>query len=375
MSKEVFIYKVQGYKKSKIKEAARRYFDKNTPDNYFKGKKILLKPNMLQSHSPSENVTTHPVVLDALAELLTDLGGECSIGDSPSGWGKQNTLKAAKECGFLDVCDRQNIEFDVFSGQNTRKIKIPEGRVYTEVHIPESYFNYDTVVNIPKLKTHSLTVFTLGVKNMLGMIPGAGKTEFHSRAPHPKKFAAALADLYQAVRPDFTVLDGIEGMEGSGPVGGDTVKFNRLFMAKDTNALDATVEKMCGIKPKKVPLTQKVYERNCGEIHDIIVKKDYEIENPGFKNFKISPVSILGTKVPSWLVNFISPFLFFRPVCDEKDCIKCGKCKKVCPVDAIEYENGYPRFDMDKCIKCFCCAERCPQTAIRESKNLLSKFF
>ncbi len=375
MSSKVYIYKVKGYKKKKIKKVVRRYFKNRISSEYFKNKNILLKPNMLQAHRPEENVTTHPAVVEAVGEVIKDRGGNCAIGDSPSGWGKKNTRKAAEETGFLEVCRKLNIDFDFFSGQKTKRVNIPEGKVYSEVYLPESYFNYDIIINIPKLKTHSLTVFTLGVKNMLGLIPGAAKSEFHSRAPHPKKLAYALADLYRAVQPDFTVLDGIEGMEGSGPVGGKTVKLNRIFASRDTNALDACVAKMCGIKPEKVPLTREVYVRKMGNIKDITVKKDYRKENPGFQNFKISPVSVLGTKLPLWALNFISPLLFFRPVCNEKKCVKCSRCKQVCPADAIYFKEGYPRFDLDRCIKCFCCGERCPETAIGESKNLLAQFF
>jgi ferredoxin len=50
---------------------------------------------------------------------------------------------------------------------------------------------------------------------------------------------------------------------------------------------------------------------------------------------------------------------------DEKTCIKCGRCYKVCPVDAIEWKKKeIARIDKEKCIKCKSCITECPVMAI-----------
>ena len=49
-----------------------------------------------------------------------------------------------------------------------------------------------------------------------------------------------------------------------------------------------------------------------------------------------------------------------------KYCQNClaRSCEKVCPRDAIEFENGKSHIDQDKCIKCGKCAKACPYNAI-----------
>jgi NADH-quinone oxidoreductase subunit F len=50
----------------------------------------------------------------------------------------------------------------------------------------------------------------------------------------------------------------------------------------------------------------------------------------------------------------------------EDDCIKCGQCKKACPVDAIEWQKKeFAKIDNDKCIECKSCINACPVMAIK----------
>ena len=47
-------------------------------------------------------------------------------------------------------------------------------------------------------------------------------------------------------------------------------------------------------------------------------------------------------------------------------CIKCGKCAKVCPFEAITVENNVAYIDFNKCKLCTKCVAECPTGAIHK---------
>ena len=48
------------------------------------------------------------------------------------------------------------------------------------------------------------------------------------------------------------------------------------------------------------------------------------------------------------------------------DCIACGTCAGVCPVNAISEGDGKYVIDADACLECGTCAGECPVSAISE---------
>ncbi len=56
---------------------------------------------------------------------------------------------------------------------------------------------------------------------------------------------------------------------------------------------------------------------------------------------------------------------YFIRDADPGDCTGCGLCVDICPVKAIEMEDGIPFVDVDWCIGCGVCAVPCPTSAVR----------
>jgi len=54
-----------------------------------------------------------------------------------------------------------------------------------------------------------------------------------------------------------------------------------------------------------------------------------------------------------------------RAYVERKDCVACGCCMKVCPMNAIRIYRGlYAQVDESKCVGCGKCAKECPATVI-----------
>lgn len=52
-----------------------------------------------------------------------------------------------------------------------------------------------------------------------------------------------------------------------------------------------------------------------------------------------------------------------KAVINPDKCVSCGKCKAVCPHDAIQINNGYA-VKKERCLGCGQCVKECPQRAI-----------
>lgn len=54
-----------------------------------------------------------------------------------------------------------------------------------------------------------------------------------------------------------------------------------------------------------------------------------------------------------------------RAVVNQRDCVACGCCMKVCPLSAIQVIKGVvAQVDESKCVGCGKCAKECPASVI-----------
>jgi ferredoxin len=63
--------------------------------------------------------------------------------------------------------------------------------------------------------------------------------------------------------------------------------------------------------------------------------------------------------------RFPAPGVYEISLCDQ-----CGACAEVCPVEAIEAENGVYLVDAETCIGCGECVEACPHGVMFEHAKL-----
>lgn len=54
------------------------------------------------------------------------------------------------------------------------------------------------------------------------------------------------------------------------------------------------------------------------------------------------------------------------------ECVGCGVCVKLCPINNISLSDGKPKWT-GNCIHCMACINRCPKAAIEYGKNTVGK--
>lgn len=194
-----------------------------------RGDRVLVKPNFL-GH-PRVGLTTD---LGLLNEIIKKLGerGEVIVGETHS-TGKN----------FDSVIQKLDLECPVVNLSHEEKVPV-EGE-YGSYRLPQVALE-SKVVNVPILKTHVLTRVTLGIKNLLGLLPEKEKEAYHHRIDH------TLYDLYSIIRPELNLLDAIYAMEGQGPSRGEVREPGFIACSRDALALDLAACSLIGVEGKNI---------------------------------------------------------------------------------------------------------------------------
>jgi ferredoxin len=223
----------------------------------------------------------------------------------------------------------------------------------------------DSIINLPKMKTHALERITGAIKNMYGCVYGVQKAIGHSQFPDADSFAGMLSKIERALKPKLHILDGVVAMEGNGPASGDPVERKVILASGDPYALDEVFCWLIAIDPALVPTnafarTQNIVIRTSdGEI-----SKGEAIRQYGKPDFRVdrSP----GAHNSAGNINPLIKAMQRRPVIRKDRCQSCKVCVESCPLSgkALKMQGKYPVFNYKNCVRCFCCQEMCPHQAI-----------
>jgi len=222
---------------------------------------VLIKVNFIARKTWNTGATTDPIVVEALIKALKPVT-KVSVVESDAT--TTNADSAFTITGMDSVCRKYDVPF-INLRRETEKVmvNVHDWDSLSEIELPkivlESY-----VVSAAKLKTHSETQVTLGMKNMFGLLPDKFKAKYHF-----KGIDKVIVDINSVVRPDFTVIDGFVGMEGRGPVHGEPVRMDLIIAGRDPVATDAIAARVMGFDPVKIYHINRAQERGIGRFSDI----------------------------------------------------------------------------------------------------------
>jgi len=338
------------------------------------GASIMLKPNLLSPRPPEEAVVTHPALVGALATALLSRGHSVGVGDSPGGRTKR-FKEVWRTSGMEEALQGTGARCAEYN--SVRLVPVPDGVVASELPIGRPILDADFVIDLPKLKTHQVTVLTGAVKNMFGAVSGLAKAELHKAAPRPRDFADAVCDVYSVVRPDLVVMDAVDCMEGDGPVGGDVRRLGLILAGTDAVAVDAVAAAIVGLCVDDVPHIRRAGERGlgCSDLAGIEVV-GLPLDSVAVADYAFPKESLLG-RLPRWVLCLLAKYVRAWPEPSAEKCTRCGECVAGCPAGALAWRDGRraPVLHKRKCIRCLCCYEFCPSGAVRLRRSLIARLF
>ncbi len=214
-------------------------------------RRVLLKPNLVEPSREAPHMTTHPAVVLAAAEVFRDWGAEVQVGEAPGH--VRDTEQALAESGMGEALRSEGLAFDdlnysqVCHRPNRGRTSRLDG-----FYFPEAVAEADLVVTMPKLKTHHWVGITASMKNLYGTLPGL-VYGWPKNVLHFAGIPQTVVDINASLPPRIAIVDGILCMEGDGPIMGTPKPMGLLAVGTNPTAVDATLARIIGLEPARVP--------------------------------------------------------------------------------------------------------------------------
>ena len=323
-----------------------------------RGKRVLIKPNVLRSSEAKEGIVTNPAVLSAVVRKVETMGpASIIVGDNPGLHSYGANEESFVKTGLMEASHGyyRNI------GNDSVKVAFDAGFM-PSVSVSRAVMEADIIVSLPKFKTHGLTVMTGAIKNSYGILPGAQKAMLHKAAGSPERFHEAVVEVFRLRVPDLFIVDAVVGMEGNGPASPDLRDVGLILASDNAVAVDAVIATMMGCEPGRLRFLRKAKESGLGDYELDAIEVIGELKR--LPDFKLPPLGGDAILRNEPLQAMIHSRTLLRPQADPLRCTGCGTCVDHCPVSALSMHGNLPQADAGACIACFCCQEMCPEKAV-----------
>jgi uncharacterized protein (DUF362 family) len=266
------------------------------------GDVVLIKPNLVASiffllysgkgtEEDFQGCQTDPRIVRALALMAKESGAKrIIIGEGPAAGDGWAGFMQAGYLAMVEELAKQGVKVELidFTHEAYTWVK-SKGLANPEYAVPKVATEATCIISVPALKTHSMTGVTLGLKNVaVGLMSGRVYGFFKYACPH-EKIPEWITDVDSIFKINYTVVDGIWGMEGNGPLGGEPIEMDLIIAGADPVAVDAVSTAVMGFNAKNIGHLTMAAQHGLGVVDlDQIVVKGERIASAA-KEFKVVP--------------------------------------------------------------------------------------
>jgi uncharacterized protein (DUF362 family) len=199
------------------------------------GDVVIVKPNMAFPNPPDWGSTTSPTVVVAVVKLCLDAGAKSVLViDNPMDRPEQCLQRTgvADEIAKLGS-DKAKVSMAT-EQRDYVEVKLEKAKLLKKTSVHKLLLRANAFINIPVAKSHSATIVSLGMKNLMGLIWDRGylhqSIDLHQ----------GIADLCTFIKPNLIVMDATRALVTKGPTGpGMTVKPEIIIAGTDQVAVDS----------------------------------------------------------------------------------------------------------------------------------------
>ena len=243
-------------------------------------RRVIVKPNNV---SPNNQLaSTHVDALAGILEFLKSIGklDNAIIAESALA----ATMQGFQNFGYTTLADKYKVKlvdldqegFQTIMAFDETDAKPHPVRVSSVLTNQRDNF----IISACMLKTHDRAVATLSIKNIIlgaslklpnpnagrggrGGRGGSDKPILHGGGAHGININLAM--LAPLLHPSLSVIDGFEGMEGNGPIGGTKVDHRVCVVSTDYLAADSVGASLMGIEPAEIGYLSYLTAAKAGE--------------------------------------------------------------------------------------------------------------
>lgn len=261
------------------------------------GDKVLIKPNICWHVNPDTGIITDLRVIEATITLIKDETKPRKITIAERLGMGRDTRYGFKVSGVEEIATRLGVDELLPLEEDARlAVTISKAKALIKpIHIPKSFIDADTIIYLPKMKTHKICEITLNMKLTQGIFTYTETQRAH-RADIEQKFI----DMLRVIKPDLSIVDAIYAMQGQGPGSPypeDLIKdMNLIIAGKDPVAVDSVGAYIMGYDPlREIGLIRGAHMEGLGEgnIENIVLKGNKKIDEVR-RNFRRTTCSVSG---------------------------------------------------------------------------------
>ena len=250
MTHAVFLRRVADYDAPRLEAAAAELLDAaGCPVG--RGDKVLVKPNLVGPRNTALSCS-EPRLVRAVCRHLLTRGATVTVADSPA-FGTGRIM--ARLAGITEAL--ADLPVTVGNLDAPRPLALADGG---SIGVSRLALEADHIVSVARLKCHDQMGMTLAVKNFFGCVCGFRKSLAHQRLGKDRgRFARMILDVFAALPPSTSLLDGIVAMHKAGPVAGEAFALGLLGAAANPVALDTAIYTRFGLTPQDMPLWREAW--------------------------------------------------------------------------------------------------------------------
>jgi uncharacterized protein (DUF362 family) len=182
---------------------------------------ILLKPNIVDAVPAWMGVITDPAFIEGLVLVLAQRGAKHFVIGENSGFysmKEESWHDLVQQTKYIQIVkrikERHNIDIELVNLD--KEPHEPYTWKFGTLQLP-SLLRTCSYINVPKMKTHSLTGITICCKNQKGLLHFQDKRQFHLGYDKKGDLHECIRELAKLIQPELNVVDATTALEGFGP--------------------------------------------------------------------------------------------------------------------------------------------------------------